>query len=116
MPNPNLWEDERSRVELNYRARDARLRIEQLELSLVPSSRPRRSWLDRFLGGLRFARLANGSPMVASRALSGESEREFHEPGSQHVVEILRFRQDPLDVVRLDPIDLGDLWECHSIF
>jgi len=57
MFRPDLWWWNAARVEIDYRARDARLRLEHLERLLIlrvpPASRPRRT-LDR--RGLRFFR------------------------------------------------------------
>ena len=47
MPNANLWNRTVSRVELDHRAREARLRIERLEWLLVPRAAATGSWLRR---------------------------------------------------------------------
>lgn len=49
MPRANLWTKNVPRAELDQRARDARLRLEQLELLLVPSAAATDSWLRRVL-------------------------------------------------------------------
>ena len=43
----NLWNKSVPRVELDQRARDARLRLEQLERLLMPRAAVARSWLRR---------------------------------------------------------------------
>ena len=57
MLRPDLWSWSAARVEIDHRAREARLRLEQIERLLIlrvsPTSRPRRA-LDR--RGLRFFR------------------------------------------------------------
>jgi hypothetical protein len=45
MLKQNLWSNSVSRVELDQRARDARLRLEQLERLLVPRAGVSGSWL-----------------------------------------------------------------------
>jgi hypothetical protein len=47
MLKSNLWNNSVPRVELDQRARDARLRLEQLERLLVPRAVAARSWLRR---------------------------------------------------------------------
>ena len=56
MLRTNLWNESVPRVELDQRARDARLRLERIERQLVPraaSTRfPRRRLLYLFTGGI----------------------------------------------------------------
>ena len=63
MLRTNLWNKSVPRVELDQRARDARLRLEQLERLLAPRAAAARSWLRRvvclFSFGLRLARRPN---------------------------------------------------------
>ncbi len=47
MLRTNLWNKSVPRVELDQRARDARLRLEQLERLLAPRAAAARSWLRR---------------------------------------------------------------------
>jgi hypothetical protein len=47
MLKTNLWNKSVPRVELDQRARDARLRLEQLERLLAPRAAAARSWLMR---------------------------------------------------------------------
>jgi len=47
MLRTNLWNKSVPRVELDQRARDARLRLEQLERLLAPRAVAARSWLRR---------------------------------------------------------------------
>ena len=47
MLRTNLWDKSVPRVELDQRARDARLRLEQLERLLAPRAAAARSWLRR---------------------------------------------------------------------
>jgi hypothetical protein len=47
MLRTNLWNESVPRVELDQRARDARLRLEQLERLLAPRAAAARSWLRR---------------------------------------------------------------------
>jgi len=47
MLRSNLWNKSVPRVELDQRARDARLRLEQLERLLAPRAAAARSWLRR---------------------------------------------------------------------
>ena len=47
MLRTNLWNNSVPRVELDQRARDARLRLEQLERLLAPRAAAARSWLRR---------------------------------------------------------------------
>jgi hypothetical protein len=55
MPKANPWSNSMSRVEIDYRAREARLRFERMEQLLV-RSQTRRSWLRSVLFGLRLGR------------------------------------------------------------
>jgi hypothetical protein len=49
MPKANLWNRSVPRVELDQRAREARLRFERLERLLVPRKAAAGSWLQRAL-------------------------------------------------------------------
>jgi hypothetical protein len=49
MPNANLWDRSVPRVELDQRAREARLRLERLERLLVPRVAVNGLWLRRAL-------------------------------------------------------------------
>jgi hypothetical protein len=49
MPNANIWNRSVPRVELDQRAREARLRLERLERLLVPRLAATGSWLRRAL-------------------------------------------------------------------
>jgi hypothetical protein len=49
MPNADLWNRSIPRVELDLRAREARLRLERLERLLVPRAAATGSWLRRAL-------------------------------------------------------------------
>jgi hypothetical protein len=49
MPNENLWNRSLPRVELDHRAREARLRLERLERLLVPRAAATGAWLRRAL-------------------------------------------------------------------
>lgn len=54
MPRANLWNNSAPRVELDQRARDARLRLEQIERRLAPRAAVTASWLRRVLGFFSF--------------------------------------------------------------
>jgi len=54
MLRTNLWDKSVPRVELDQRARDARLRLEQLERLLAPHAAAARSWLRRVVGLFSF--------------------------------------------------------------
>jgi hypothetical protein len=49
MPNENLWNRSVPRVELDHRAREARLRVERLERLLAPRAAATGFWLRRAL-------------------------------------------------------------------
>ena len=49
MLRANLWNNSVSRVELDQRARDARLRLERVERLVVPCAAVAGSWLRRIL-------------------------------------------------------------------
>jgi hypothetical protein len=54
MPRSDLWRWSATRVEIDHRARDARLGLERLERFLMLRVLPARSWLGRgFFGGGR---------------------------------------------------------------
>ena len=55
MLRTNLWNESVPRVELDQRARDARLRLEQLERLLAPRAAAARSWLGRVVCFFSFA-------------------------------------------------------------
>jgi hypothetical protein len=55
MSKANSWSNSVSRVEIDYRAREARLRFERME-QLFVYSQAKRSWLRRVLFGLRLGR------------------------------------------------------------
>ena len=58
MLRPDLWWWDAARVEVDHRARDARLRLEHLERLLISRVLPTRSWPRRVFDprGLRFFR------------------------------------------------------------
>ena len=49
MPRANLWNNGAPRVELDERARDARLRLERVERLFAPHVRAPEYWLRRVL-------------------------------------------------------------------
>ena len=49
MARIDLWRWSATRVEIDHRAREARLRLEHLEQSLRPRALPMRSWVSRIL-------------------------------------------------------------------
>ena len=49
MPKANLWNRSTPRIELDQRAREARLRLEQLKRLLVPRAAATGSWLKHVL-------------------------------------------------------------------
>jgi hypothetical protein len=61
MLRTNLWNMSVPRVELDQRARDARLRLEQLERLLAPRAAAARSWLGRVLYFFRSGVFGYGS-------------------------------------------------------
>ena len=54
MPRANLWNNGAPRVELDERARDARLRLERVERLFAPHTRAPEYWLRRILVCLSF--------------------------------------------------------------
>jgi hypothetical protein len=54
MPRANLWNNGAARVELDGRARDARLRLERVERLFAPHVRAPEYWLRRVLVCLSF--------------------------------------------------------------
>ena len=61
MLRANLWNNSVSRVELDQRARDARLRLERIERLLVLRAAVTNSWLRRVLWLFSFGRSGEGS-------------------------------------------------------
>jgi hypothetical protein len=61
MLRANLWNESVSRVELDQRARDARLRLERIERLLVLRAALTDSWLRRVLWLFSFGRSGEGS-------------------------------------------------------
>jgi hypothetical protein len=61
MLRANLWNKSVSRVELDQRARDARLRLERIERLLALRAAPTDSWLRRVLWLFSFGRSGEGS-------------------------------------------------------
>ena len=60
MPRPDLLDQSLTRVELDQRSRDARLRLEYVERLLLVRPLPRQSLLRRILRGLRFRTRISG--------------------------------------------------------
>jgi len=78
MPTANLWNRSVPRVELDQRAREARLRLEQLE-RLVPRTFATGSWLRRILclvGGRLFGKdgQSNRRPELVVKIRTSPSE------------------------------------------
>jgi hypothetical protein len=61
MPRANLWNKRVSRVELDQRARDTRLRLERIERLLVLRAAASDTWLRRVLWLFNFGRSGEGS-------------------------------------------------------
>ncbi len=79
MPKPDLLDQSTTRVELDQRSRDARLRLECVERLLAMRDLPRQSLLRRFLRCLgsraRVGGQFEGRPMIAI-AVAGRASRE----------------------------------------
>ena len=86
MPKSDILDQSATRVELDQRSRDARLRLEYVERLLVVRPLPKQSFLRRFLRSLgsrtRIAGLINGRSVItiASAGRAG-GEREPGESG-----------------------------------
>src|SRR3954471_18091864 len=82
MPKPDVLDQSATRVELDQRSRDARLRLECVERLLVVRPLPRQSLLRRFLRSLvprpRVGGQMGGRSRIAI-ASAGRASRE-HEP------------------------------------
>jgi hypothetical protein len=63
MSRIDLWRRSAARVEIDHRAREARLRLEHLERLLIMRARPARSWVSRILYR-REARFFGGARML----------------------------------------------------
>jgi hypothetical protein len=62
MLRANLWNKSVSRVELDQRAREARLRLQRIERLLVPRAAVTNSWLRRVFYVFRLGIYGNASP------------------------------------------------------
>ena len=79
MPRPDLLDQSLTRVELDQRSRDARLRLEYVERLLLVRLLPRQSLLRRFLRGLRSrSRLSGqiGNRSTIATASAGRASRK----------------------------------------
>jgi hypothetical protein len=82
MLRANLWNKSVSRVELDQRARDARLRLERIERLLVLRAVATDTWLRRVLCLFNFGRSGEGSRARRTRGkLSNQRPRlpQIHE-------------------------------------
>ena len=79
MLRTNLWNKSVPRVELDQRARDARLRLEQLERLLAPRAAAAHSWLRRVVCLFSFASLR-----LARRPNPGAAEQSAAFPHAQN--------------------------------
>jgi hypothetical protein len=76
MLRANLWNKSVSRVELDQRARDARLRLERIERLLVLRAAMTNSWLRRVLWLFSFGKPGEGSRARRTRGtLSNQRPR-----------------------------------------
>ena len=79
MPKTDILDQSATRVELDQRSRDARLRLEYVERLLVVRPLPKQSLLRRFLRGFgsrtRIGGQIEGRPMIAI-ASAGRTSRE----------------------------------------
>jgi hypothetical protein len=89
MPRTDLLDQSATRVELDQRSREARLRLEYVERLLAVRSLPRQSLLRRFLRRLGsricFARQIAGR-QIAGRQIGGRSMRQVARSGREHGV------------------------------
>jgi hypothetical protein len=75
MPRTDLFEQSATRVELDQRSREARLRLEYVERLLAVRSLPRQSLLRRFLRRL-------GSRICFAKQIEGRSAKPMTRSGS----------------------------------
>jgi hypothetical protein len=86
MPRANLWNKSVPRVELDQRARDARLRLERIERLLVPRAAVTASWLRRVL--CRFSFGIYGDRSRGNRTRGPLSNRRPRIPQIQEVWQV----------------------------
>ena len=79
MPKANPWSNSVPRVEIDYRAREARLRFERME-QLFVYPRAKRSWLRWVLFGLRV-----GRARYRSRAGQNNCSLRARQPRLRHI-------------------------------
>lgn len=116
MLRANLWNKSVSRVELDQRAREARLRLERIERQLLPRALTR-SPLKRLLY------LCRGGIFVSvsreSRTRGPLSDRRPSRMPTIHHVWVAEWRssltQNPGDLAGGNPVDLGNLGNRHAV-
>jgi hypothetical protein len=132
MLKANLWNQSTPRVELDQRAREARLRLEELEHLLVPRAAATGSWLKYVLCLFSVHPFSQGEQgrrtggSLSNRRLGRvpENDQGLIIPSTAYVRRPVGWRaksrsdlaENALDLADSSAVDLGDLGDRHAVF